>query len=181
MPRVSAFYGIVITMYWRDHPPAHFHAAYAGHVAEIEIESLGVLDGWLPPRALRLVKKWRACTRKSFEATGAAPAPMTPCFRSTHCRSLVVMVAVTQVEPLEAYRLRLRFDDGSERVVDLADVLWGPMAEPLREPGYFRQVRVDPELRTIAWPNGFDLDPDVLHGDYEPDPAPDLAARRTPG
>lgn len=58
MPRISAFYGIVVTMYWRDHPPAHFHAAYSGHVAEIEIESLEPLDGWLPPRALRLVKEW---------------------------------------------------------------------------------------------------------------------------
>jgi hypothetical protein len=58
MPRISAFYGIVITMYWRDHPPAHFHAAYAGDVAEIEIESLELLDGWLHPRARRLVKEW---------------------------------------------------------------------------------------------------------------------------
>ncbi len=88
------------------------------------------------------------------------------------------MVAVTNVETLEAYRMRLRFDDGSERVVDLADVLWGSMAEPLRDPAYFRLVRVDPELRTIVWPNGFDLDPDVLHGDYEPVPAPGTAARR---
>lgn len=88
------------------------------------------------------------------------------------------MVAVTQVEALEGYRLRLRFDDRSERVVDLGDMLWGPMAEPLRDPDYFRQVRVDPELRTIAWPNGFDLDPDVLHGDYEPAPAPDTVPRR---
>lgn len=78
------------------------------------------------------------------------------------------MVAVTGADPLEGYRLRLRFDDGSERVVDLSDVLWGPMAEPLRDPDYFRLVRVDPELRTVIWPNGFDLDPDVLHGDYEP-------------
>ncbi|MBA3306814.1 MAG: DUF4160 domain-containing protein [Thermoleophilaceae bacterium] len=58
MPRISAFYGIVITMYWRDHPPAHFHSSYAGQVAKIEIESLELLDGWLPPRALRLVKEW---------------------------------------------------------------------------------------------------------------------------
>lgn len=58
MPRISAFYGIVITMYWRDHPPAHFHASYAGHVAEIEVDSLELLNGWLPPRALRLVKEW---------------------------------------------------------------------------------------------------------------------------
>jgi Protein of unknown function (DUF2442) len=82
------------------------------------------------------------------------------------------VVAVTAVEPLDGYRLRLWFDDDSERVVDLSDSLWGPMAEPLRDPDYFRRVRVDPELRTIVWPNGFDLDPDVLHGDYEPEPAP---------
>jgi hypothetical protein len=74
------------------------------------------------------------------------------------------VVAGTAVEPLADYILRLTFDDGSERVVDLADELWGPMGEPLRDPAYFRQVRVDPELRTIVWPNGFDLDPDVLHG-----------------
>ena len=90
------------------------------------------------------------------------------------------MVAVTQVDVLEAYRLRLRFDDGSERVVDLTDTLWGPMAEPLRDPDYFRRVRVDPELRTIVWPNGFDLDPDVLHGDYEPALSPGSIARPAP-
>ena len=74
------------------------------------------------------------------------------------------MVAVTAVEPLADYTLRLTFDDGSARVVDLADELWDPMGEPLRDPAFFRQVRVDPELRTVVWPNGFDLDPDVLHG-----------------
>jgi hypothetical protein len=82
------------------------------------------------------------------------------------------MVRITHVEPLEAFRLRLGFDDGSEREVDLADELWGAMAEPLRDPDYFHQVRVDPELGTIAWPNGFDMDPDVLHGDHEPTPPP---------
>jgi Protein of unknown function (DUF2442) len=38
------------------------------------------------------------------------------------------------------------------------------MCEPLRDPAVFRQVRVDPDLRTIVWPNGFDLDPEVLYG-----------------
>jgi hypothetical protein len=88
------------------------------------------------------------------------------------------MVAVTQVEPLDGYRVRLQFDDGSERVVDLSGQLWGAMGEPLRDPDFFRQVRVDPELRTITWPNGFDLDPDVLHGDHEAVPAPGHAERR---
>lgn len=82
------------------------------------------------------------------------------------------MLRVTYVEPIEGFRLRLGFDDGSEREVALADELWGTMAEPLRDPDYFRQVRVDPELGTIVWPNGFDMDPDVLHGDHEPTPPP---------
>ncbi|MGH2743386.1 MAG: DUF4160 domain-containing protein [Thermoleophilaceae bacterium] len=53
----------LLTMYWRDHPPPHFHATYAGHVAQIAIESLEPLDGWLPPRALRLVKEWAGTHR----------------------------------------------------------------------------------------------------------------------
>jgi hypothetical protein len=78
------------------------------------------------------------------------------------------VVRVTDVEPLDGFRLRLTFDDASVREVDLAGELWGPMAEPLRDDAYFRRVRVDAELGTIVWPNGFDMDPDVLHGDHEP-------------
>ena len=65
--------------------------------------------------------------------------------------------------------LRLSFHDGTEREVDLERELWGPMFKPLREdPWLFRQVRVDGQLGTIVWPNGADMDPDVLHGDFEP-------------
>jgi len=74
---------------------------------------------------------------------------------------------VTAVEPLKGSRLRLTFTDGLVREVDLSDDLWGSMAEPLQDPDYFRQVRVDSELGTVVWPNGYDLDPDVLHGDHE--------------
>jgi hypothetical protein len=82
------------------------------------------------------------------------------------------MVAVTQVEPLDGYCVRLQFDDGSERVVDLSAQLWGTMGEPLRDPDFFRLVHVDPELHTITWPNGFDLDPIprgfTRHGERRP-------------
>lgn len=64
-------------------------------------------------------------------------------------------------------------------MVDLSDALFGPMGEPLKDLDYFRRVRVDPELGTVVWPNGFDLDPDVLHGDYEPTPAPVSQAQET--
>ena len=79
-----------------------------------------------------------------------------------------VLPRVTTVEPLEGFRLRLAFTDGLVREVDLSDELWGQMAEPLQDPDYFRRVRVDTELGTVVWPNGYDLDPDVLHGDHEP-------------
>lgn len=75
---------------------------------------------------------------------------------------------IADVQPLEGFRLRLTFTDGLQRDVDLSDGLWGPVAEPLQNPDYFRQVRVDPELGTVVWPNGYDLDPDVLHGDHAP-------------
>jgi hypothetical protein len=58
VPRLAAFYGIVIWMYRPDHPPPHFHAQYGEHVAQIELDSLRVINGTLPPRALRLVRQW---------------------------------------------------------------------------------------------------------------------------
>jgi hypothetical protein len=78
---------------------------------------------------------------------------------------------IRTVEPLEDFVLRLRFDDSTVRDVDLQSELWGPVFEPLREdPRLFRQVRVDEELGTIVWPNGADMDPDVLHGNAPPAP-----------
>ena len=80
---------------------------------------------------------------------------------STHTRA----ARIRTVEPLEDFVLRLGFDDGTVREIDVAAELWGPMFQPLRDdPELFRQVRVDEELGTIVWPNGADMDPDVLHG-----------------
>lgn len=71
---------------------------------------------------------------------------------------------VTAVEPTEAYRLRLTFDDGTTGEVDLETfVSFVGVFEPLRDPAEFRKVRVDPEAGTIAWPNGADVDPLVLY------------------
>ncbi len=58
MPTISRFYGIVITMFFDDHPPPHFHARYAGAEVRVSIESGEVLNGQLPPRAARLVGEW---------------------------------------------------------------------------------------------------------------------------
>jgi len=72
---------------------------------------------------------------------------------------------IIAANPLGGYRLRLRFEDGVEGVVDLGAILsFRGVFEPLKDPAYFSQVRVDPQLGTVVWPNGADLDPDVLYG-----------------
>jgi hypothetical protein len=68
MPRVSAFYGIVIWLYRCDHPPAHFHAQYGEHWAVIAIASGVVLQGSFPARALRLTRAWARLHRAELEA-----------------------------------------------------------------------------------------------------------------
>jgi len=79
------------------------------------------------------------------------------------------MVDITDLKVLHDRVLRLGFSDGTERVVDLGPFLWGPMFEGIADDdGLFAQVSVDPEVGTIVWPNGAHLDPDVLHGDFEP-------------
>ena len=58
MPTISMFYGIVVQMFWGEHPPPHFHVLYAEYEAIIEIKTLEVIKGKLPKRALTLVLEW---------------------------------------------------------------------------------------------------------------------------
>ena len=58
MPEVSRFYGIVIRIFFGDHPPPHFHALYGEHTAKVNINTLGVFGGRLPARAAGLVIEW---------------------------------------------------------------------------------------------------------------------------
>lgn len=66
MPRVSEFFGIVVTMYYHDHPPPHFHVRYAEHRAAYGIDSLALLRGELPRRAHALVLEWATLHREEL-------------------------------------------------------------------------------------------------------------------
>ncbi len=61
------------------------------------------------------------------------------------------------------YVLTVRFDDGFERTIDFEPILLGPLFGALRDPSLFRRVRVDRDLGTLVWPNGADIDPNVLY------------------
>jgi len=58
MPEISRFYGIVITLYFNDHNPPHFHVRYAEHLAEVDMQTLEIISGYLPKRAYALVVEW---------------------------------------------------------------------------------------------------------------------------
>jgi len=58
VPEISRFLGIVIRMFWREHEPPHFHAAYGEYEVAIEIET-GEIHGEFPARAARFVLEWR--------------------------------------------------------------------------------------------------------------------------
>lgn len=76
----------------------------------------------------------------------------------------MLLIRIKAVEVLDGYRVRLGFTDGTQGEVDLAPYLRGPVFQPLlHDRGMFEAVSVDPELKTIVWPNGADMDPDVLY------------------
>jgi hypothetical protein len=58
MPEISRFYGIVIKIFYNDHPPPHFHAEYGGEHMLVNIDTLAVIAGKLTPRATGLVVEW---------------------------------------------------------------------------------------------------------------------------
>jgi hypothetical protein len=65
MPEISRFLGIVIAMYYRDHPPAHFHALYGDYEVTVEIDT-GIVQGRFPPRALAHVLEWHRLHREEL-------------------------------------------------------------------------------------------------------------------
>ena len=73
------------------------------------------------------------------------------------------------------YTLCVQFDDQTVQVIDFEPVLAGELYRPLRDVALFEQVRIDPEVYTLVWPNGADFDPATLH-DW-PNHADALAAR----
>ncbi len=79
MPELSRFYGIVIQMYFGDHPPPHFHAIYGGNKAVVDIETLALIEGQLPPRARGLVIEWATIhqdeLREAFHKVESMEAP----------------------------------------------------------------------------------------------------------
>lgn len=83
---------------------------------------------------------------------------------------------IVEVQLLGDYWLAIRFEDGVSGSVDVAALVdFQGVFAPLRDQAYFNQVRVEPDLGTIVWPNGADIDPLVLYSIATGEPLPDFS------
>ena len=74
-----------------------------------------------------------------------------------------LLIKVTDVEIIAPYTLHIVFDDGAQRTINFEPALDGYYYEPLRDVSFFNQVRLDPEIHTLVWPNDADFDPATLY------------------
>jgi hypothetical protein len=83
-----------------------------------------------------------------------------------------MLVDIIEVTPLTNYRLWLKFEDGTEGEISIADLIsFTGVFAPLQDEMFFKQVRV--EYGTVTWANGADLDPLVLYAHVTGKPVPD--------
>ena len=175
MPEISRFLGIVITMYFNDHEPPHFHVRYGEFRATFAIDALELLQGELPPRVVGLVAEWAALHRFELRRnwTLLATEGKFPPHRAIGVtRASLMMVWVTEARALPEFTLWLRFSDASEGKVDLREFIESDrrlIVRQLRDPAVFANLRVDAD--TVVWANGFDLAPEFLRARLNKDAA----------
>jgi hypothetical protein len=74
-----------------------------------------------------------------------------------------MILRIVEAEVAGQHHLRLSFNDGTCKTVDVAPLLSGLVFEPLRDPAYFARAELDAVCGTVVWPNGADFAPEALH------------------
>lgn len=74
-----------------------------------------------------------------------------------------MILRVVEATVCGAHSLRLAFNNGTRKTVDVSGLLAGPVFEPLRDPAYFARAELDPVCGTVVWPNGADFAPEALY------------------
>jgi hypothetical protein len=113
---------------------------------------------------------WSKCgqsfTRRSSRPIGSdcrGAGRLCRSLRYNNCMNGHPLHRVKSFDRVGAHTLRLEFADGSRQTIDFTPVLAVDLYGPLQDPELFGQVRLDPEVHTLVWPNGADFDPATLH------------------
>ena len=172
MPTISAFCGILIQMLWSDHAPPHFHALDGEYEAVVDIRTLEVVKGDLH------AERWPSCSngRKSIGLNlwriGTYAAATSRRRRVSRCHSASPRPSmpwrVASVEALPGYRLRVRFLDGLDGVVDMSALIASPNAGVfalLADSEAFNRASV--AFGAVCWPCGLDIAPDAIYAEIK--------------
>lgn len=76
---------------------------------------------------------------------------------------LMQILHIIDVEVIKDFVLKLEFNDGTVKSVDVKPLLIGPVFKPLNDPDFFKKVTIDPVAQTVVWPNGADFAPEALY------------------
>ena len=74
-----------------------------------------------------------------------------------------MILRIVEAKVCGDFCVRVAFNDGTSKVVNLSAILEGPVFEPLREQDFFTRMKLDPTCGTVVWPNGADFAPEALH------------------
>jgi hypothetical protein len=163
MPIIAAFFGIIIRMFYREHEPGHFHAEHQGQQGKFDFDGNMMVGNIRSRTALRLIREMGVPASNGAgdelgEDEGRAPAGEDPAAR---LRSFMTLPQVIRAEYRGGHRIRVTFNDDTEKTIDFRPWLDGPVFEPLRDVDYFRRFFVDGG--TVVWPNGADIAPETLY------------------
>jgi Protein of unknown function (DUF2442) len=87
---------------------------------------------------------------------------------------------IISAQAIHPHQIHLRFEDGIEGTIDLTEIIeFSGIFAPLQDPDYFAKLQVNPEIGTITWSNGADLDPDVLYAIVTQQTIPDYSAQES--
>jgi hypothetical protein len=148
-------------MYWRDHNPAHFHARYGDFEALIRIDTLEVIRGSLPRRALALVLEWASEHRLELNEDWDCAVHSRRRNRSLPWNDIMIAWSVTALKVLPGHRLEVEFADGLEGVVDMSKDDFSGVFGPLANESYFALATIRDGV--VVWPNGVDIAPDAMY------------------
>ncbi len=113
------------------------------------------VEAWIELHQYELLQNWR------YLQNGLPPDRIAPLTKGPHM--LHAIYRVTNFEAVAPYTLRVQFNDGVEQTIDFQPIMAGKLFAPLRDLALFNQVKLDPEVHTLVWPNGADFDPATLH------------------
>lgn len=111
-------------------------------------------------------KRGRNCIKLLWGPIGQSYRRGVDLHLLSHCDKYRMTHAIHEVRSFEVvaqYILRICFEDGTAQTIDFRPILAGEIYGPLQDPALFNRVEIDPEARTLVWPNGADFDPATLH------------------